>query len=160
MNGETGWANARVKLHSSAFWSVWHQKILGLTPTFLLHHIFLKIFLNPECGPKCFRTKLFGPKFFWAQNAHVCLSICNYLGALIFVNQQFIVVKKLYELLISVCIYVIKRPFSLTSQFDVKEYQTVLKYCKYVNKVFQVCVFCQECCQAKPSPSSSSAGWL
>ena len=118
-------------------------KIIGLTltPTFLLHHIFFKICLNPECGPKCFRTKLFRPKFFWAQNAHVCLSICNYLGALIFVNQQFIVVKKLYELLISVCIYVIKRPFSLTSQFDVKEYQ----YYMYVKKVFQVCSVCQEC---------------
>ena len=34
----------------------------------------------------------------------------------------------------SVYIYVIMRSFFLTSQFDVKEYQTVLKYLKYVKK--------------------------
>ena len=41
-----------------------------------------------------------------------------HLGALIFVDQQCLVAKKLYEPLISVCIYVILRPFSLTIFLD------------------------------------------
>ena len=40
-----------------------------------------------------------------------------HLGALIFVDQQCFVAMKLYEPLISVCIYVIMRPFSPISQF-------------------------------------------